>query len=297
MAANSKTEWTDHTFNPWIGCTKVSPGCDHCYAEARMDKRLHIVNWGPGQPRKRTSAVNWAGPGNWNAKHDAFFAEHGRRQRMVRASLADVFDNEVPVSWRADLLALINETPNLDWLLLTKRIGNVERLLREALVELGNGTDALVGAGLPPNVRIGISITSQPEADRDVTKLLDLGLPNFLSMEPLLGPVDIRAHMWPVHGSWPMKYKSLAEAIADGAQVTYRRQGLVGAWVKFVDWVIVGGESGPNARPMDVSWAQSLQQQCAAAGVPFFMKQMGGTRDKRGALEDLPEDLRIREFP
>jgi protein gp37 len=98
MAENSSIEWTDHTFNPWMGCTKVSPGCDHCYAEARMDTRLHRVSWGPGQPRQRTKT--WGDPVRWNKAHDAFYAAHGRRQRVFCASLADVFDNEVPTQWR-----------------------------------------------------------------------------------------------------------------------------------------------------------------------------------------------------
>lgn len=127
MAENSAIEWTDHTFNPWIGCTKVSPGCDHCYAEARMDTRLHRVNWGAGQPRRLTKT--WGDPVRWNKAHEAFFAKHGRRQRVFCASLADVFDNEVPENWRIDLFALIEQTPQLDWLLLTKRIGNAAKYL------------------------------------------------------------------------------------------------------------------------------------------------------------------------
>ena len=77
MAENSKIEWTDHTFNPWQGCTKVGTGCDNCYAEARQDKRLHVVKWGAGQPRKRTKT--WGDPVKWNAAHEAFYAQHGRR--------------------------------------------------------------------------------------------------------------------------------------------------------------------------------------------------------------------------
>ena len=141
MSAATRIEWADSTFNPWIGCTKISPGCDHCYAERQMDQRLGRVRWGAGQPRQRTSAAYWRQPELWNAEADRF-RECGAcgwrgqieigaspvpfaRRRVFCASLADVFDNEVPLKWLMDLLDLIRRTPNLDWLLLTKRIGNV----------------------------------------------------------------------------------------------------------------------------------------------------------------------------
>ena len=240
MAENSKIEWTDHTFNPWVGCTKVGPGCDHCYAEARMDTRLHRVNWGPGQPRQRTKT--WGDPVKWNKQHAEFFAAHGRRQRVFCASLADVFDNEVDPAWRDELMGLIASTPNLDWLLLTKRIGNV--------------ADMLAAPGmqkvLPANVRIGATIVNQPEYDRDIGKLLRLGCPTFLSIEPMLGPIDLRLG---------------GASMPDYAP----HRPLLGR----IDWVICGGESGPGARPMHPDWARSLRDQCAAAGVPFMFKQWG----------------------
>jgi protein gp37 len=124
MGENSKIEWTDHTFNPWIGCQKVSPGCDHCYAEAMMDHRYHKVEWGPHGERKRTSAANWAKPRQW-AKEAR---RGGSRPRVFCASLADVFDNQVPGEWRSDLYDLIAATPELDWLLLTKRPQNLARM-------------------------------------------------------------------------------------------------------------------------------------------------------------------------
>lgn len=130
MAENSAIEWCDHTFNPWIGCTKVGPGCDHCYAEHLMDTRYGRVQWGAGNPRSRTSAANWTLPEKWNRDAAAFMAARGRRQRVFCASLADVFDNEVINDWRVDLFRLIAATPNLDWLLLTKRIGNAKPMLR-----------------------------------------------------------------------------------------------------------------------------------------------------------------------
>ena len=241
MAENSAIEWTDHTFNPWIGCTKVSPGCDHCYAERDMAARLKVVQWGPHGERVRTKPANWSKPIAWNRRHDEFFAQHGRRQRVFCASLADVFDNAVDPAWRADLLELIDQTPNLDWLLLTKRIGNVADMLP-------NGW--LMGH---TNVWLGASIVNQVEADRDIPKLVALhAAVKFLSMEPLLGPVDLRGNL---PGERALRWHR--------------------PMLNMLDWVIVGGESGPAARPMHPKWARDLRDQCAAAGVPFLFKQWG----------------------
>ena len=122
---NSNIEWTDHTFNPWIGCQKVSIGCDHCYAETMMDHRFHKVQWGPHGIRKRTSVANWGYPFRW--ARDA--ARRGKSSRVFCASLADVFDNKADAAWRMDLFDLIRMTPELDWQLLTKRPENAERML------------------------------------------------------------------------------------------------------------------------------------------------------------------------
>ena len=182
MSENSKIEWCHHTFNPWIGCTKVGPGCDNCYAEADFDKRRHVVQWGAGQPRKRTAMSTWAMPLRWNAKAERL----GVRYRVFCASLADVFDNEVPAEWRHDLFDLIERTPHLDWLLVTKRIGNVRQMIPDRW-----------SVCMPPNLWLGITVVNQAEADRDIPKLLGLKVSvRFLSMEPLLGPVDLRFHVF-----------------------------------------------------------------------------------------------------
>ena len=263
MAENTKIEWTDHTFNPWIGCTKVGPGCDHCYAENLMDKRMGVAVWGPGNERVRTKPANWKMPLRWNAQAAAFMAQHGRRQRVFCASLADVFDNAVDPQWRADLFGLIQQTPNLDWLLLTKRIGNVRGLL----AELAHGSDpalSLLDMMPLPNVWIGATIVNQDEADRDIPKLLAVpAAKRFLSMEPLLGPVDLhlkREQPCTMCVSWNCELHGRP----DDAPCLRRP-----------DWVIVGGESGPRARPMHPDWARSLRDQCEAAGVPFLFKQWG----------------------
>ena len=262
MAENSKIEWTDHTFNPFIGCTKVSPGCDNCYAEHLMDKRMHKVIWGPKGERVRTSASNWRKPLDWNANHEAFFAAHGRRQRVFCASLADVFDNAVDPQWREDLFKLIEATPNLDWLLLTKRIGNVGNMLPVPFDF----------AKLYPHVWIGATVVNQEEADRDIPKLIAVDAAvRFLSMEPLLEHVDLRQSLWQCCGALVPGHPG------DGWMQPPDPPECCGYPEPLgkLHWVIVGGESGPGARPMHPDWARSLRDQCQAAGVPFLFKQWG----------------------
>lgn len=224
-----------------------------------MDKRWHRVQWGSGHARQRTSAANWRQPLLWERGHEAFAQMHGRRRRVFCASLADVFDNEVPAAWRVDLLRLIEQTPNLDWLLLTKRIGNVNRSLDEA-------------AELMPevlrwpltNVWIGATMVNQAEYDRDVPKLLATPASvRFLSIEPMLGPIDL---------------------------------GYLREWTasnrRLIDWVIVGGESGHKARAIRPGWVESIRRQCAGAGVPFFFKQWGGRTADAGGCELGAEEIK-----
>jgi protein gp37 len=275
VSENSKIEWTDHTFNPWEGCQKVSPGCDHCYAETRNARYAGgtAVNWGPGAPRRRTSAANWRKPLGWNAAHEHFFAQHGRRQRVFCASLADVFDNAVDPAWRADLFRLIEATPNLDWLLLTKRIGNAHQMIGEALITI-TGDTSLLPSWPWSNVWLGASFVKQVEADRDVPKLLATpAAVRFLSMEPLLGPVDLTTVACK---PCPTSAGNLWMDPTTGAYECCSRCDYTGIGDEWgIDWVIVGGESGSGARPMHPDWARSLRDQCAAAGVPFLFKQWG----------------------
>jgi protein gp37 len=233
MAENSKIEWTDHTFNPWMGCTKVSPACDNCYAAEMMDTRYGRVRWGAGEPRVRTAPSTWKQPYKWNntAPLDK------PRPIVFCASLADVFDNEVPPEWRRDLFHMIRETPNLVWLLLTKRVGNVLKMTYQA------------NSVLPRNVAIGATMANQEEYDRDRMKLArvkEVAQPLFTfgSFEPLLGPIILDKNA--------------------------------------PDWIIVGGESGGNARPMNLEWARSLQRQSAELRRVFNFKQVGGRGNDKG---------------
>ena len=174
---NSKIEWTDHTFNPWIGCQAVSPGCDFCYAEELMANRYQRVVWGPHGERQRTSPGNWREPLKWAAKARGAL----RRPRVFCASLADVFDNQAREHWRADLWDLIMVTPELDWLLLTKRPENIPEMTRRWSEE-----------GWPANVWLGVSAENQETFDRRAPKLLAIpARVHFLSLEPLLGPISL----------------------------------------------------------------------------------------------------------
>ena len=272
MAENSKIEWTDHTFNPWIGCTKVSPGCDHCYAEA-WDRRFavsgHAMRWGAGVFRTRTSATYWRLPLQWNAQAE----REGRRFRVFCASLADVFDNEVPATWRVDLFNLILSTPSLDWLLLTKRISNAARMIDEALPDNMKALPPDSPVARPwPNVWLGATVVNQEEADRDIPKLLATPASvRFLSMEPLLGPVDITPFLWGKHEAVDTICQNCPR---DGdCECGYHTR--TAMKMPALDWVIVGGESGPHARPMHPDWARDLRDQCTAAGVAFHFKQWG----------------------
>lgn len=173
MAENSGIEWTTHTFNPWIGCTKVSAACDHCYAEA-WDNRFNGERWGPKAARTRTVKSNWSKPKTWNHKAK----EAGERHRVFCASLADVFDNHksINLEWRADLWQLIRSTPNLDWLMLTKRPQNIIRYLPE---DWGGGY---------ANVWLGTTVENREEMLRRGTVLAKLAAAvTFWSAEPLIG--------------------------------------------------------------------------------------------------------------
>ena len=267
MGENSKIEWTHHTFNYVWGCVKVSPGCEHCYAETFAKRTGHII-WGPAATTQRRTFgdKHWQEPLKWN--EDAVKA--GERRRVFCASMADVFEDhpQLPAE-RLRLWKLIEQTPALDWLLLTKRPENIADMV----------PGWWTADGYPSNVWIGTSVENQAAADKRIPVLATIPADvRFLSCEPLLGPVDLTP--WLGERGWTQ--------VARGVRT---RQG------PLVDWVICGGESGPRARPMHPDWARSLRDHCQAAGVAFFMKQMGGVRDKRHELEDMPEDLRIREFP
>jgi len=313
MAETTKISWCHSTWNAWIGCTKVAPECDNCYA-ADMDARKRWdggrTHWGPGVPRYRTSASNWRLPIRWNALQRMKLAAWSAGLDMVNGdeaellargftkpepwrvfggSLMDWADNEVDPAWRADYWQLIRDTPALTWLLLTKRAPNIKRML-----------PADFSCEAYPHVWLGTTAGTQARVDSDGMRLLEIdAAAHFLSVEPQLESLDLF--------SW------LTQAYARGRR----------------PWVINGGESGKNARPFAIDWARLNLAVCRAQGAPFFMKQLGahvtwggyaspgehwpdGTlkndtgrghfrvmlKDRAGANPDeWPEDIRIREFP
>lgn len=266
MAENSKIEWTHHTFNPWIGCTKVSPACDNCYAETWDQRYEGGIHWGPKAPRRRTSIGNWNKPKKW----DKQAAQEGIRYRVFCASLADVFDNKIQDDWRADLWALIRETKNLDWLLLTKRPQNIAKMLPQ---DWGYGYS---------NVWLGTTVENQEEANRRIPHLLNNPAKiRFLSCEPLLGPVDLES-AWYGESALDSECWGDCRWCKNGKPALYNCQNNKQSSAEFekgksgIDWVITGGESGPNFRAADPEWFRSLRDQCLAAGVPFLFKQWEG---------------------
>ncbi|WP_217923800.1 DUF5131 family protein [Miltoncostaea oceani] len=300
MGADSAIQWTHHTFNPWRGCTHVSPGCEHCYAEA-LSKRnpAQLGTWGAGGTRVIASESYWRQPERWNRAAE----KAGERHRVFCASLADVFEDRPELDEpRVRLLDLIIATPHLDWLLLTKRPENARTILRE--VERGARWVGSTFAEAFPNVWLGTTVEDQRRADERIPILLDTpAAVRFLSCEPLLGPVDL---VEPVrrHRNGPLPFRTAG-----------------------IDWIIVGGESGPKARPMDLAWARSLVEQGQRAAVPVFVKQLGRRPvyavDHRGGdgmdvrvtgatslyavpgiahshggdIDEWPADLQVREFP
>ena len=312
MGENSKIEWCDNTFNPWIGCQKVSAGCANCYAERDFDKRRHFAKWGPAGTRSLTSDAIWRSPIKWNrdcqlekeyndqAEKNTGERPNRERRRVFCASLADVFEDWqggildshgcslwiredqiepetgafteyglkingfVPYRMadvRARLWALIDQTPHLDWLLLTKRPENAR------LVPEDWWTD------WPRHVWLGTSVEDQAAADKRIPELLKIpAAVHFLSCEPLLGAVDLKSIITYANGSSSKERNVLTgrewqDYGGDG--------GGIAVGLPKIDWVIAGGESGPAARPSHPGWFRALRDQCQGAGVPFFFKQFG----------------------
>lgn len=283
---NSKIAWTTHTFNPWIGCEAVSPGCANCYAAAQ-DRRWGKNRFGHGFRREKTSDANWDRVLRWEREA----ARTGDRPRVFCASMADVFDPTVSPSWRAKLHGLIRKTPHLWWLILTKR----ELHAMDVVSEWAEANGPL------SNVFLGVTAENQEQWNARVPVLM--GTPGvagrFVSVEPMLGPID-------------------------PAEIHAKRLPSLYGNLKPVDWVICGAESGAGARLFFFSWAHHVLRACAVAGVPFFMKQVGANpattsieglprgsaykdvgkntlvrmKERAGAdPEEWPEFLRVRQFP
>ena len=314
MSEKTKIEWCDSTLNFWSGCTKVSPGCANCYAETLSNRKmtdakgnLTIGRWGKGAPRKLhesafTAALNlnrkpWICNHCWEAFEDGEIPKHlcqpnnhlrsWHRRRIFSLSLADWLDPEVPIEWLARMLDTVEACRNVIWILCSKRLDDFENQLYEALPFCGESGRRMVRNWLdgepPQHVILLASAENQAMADKRIPELLRIPAAcRGLSLEPLLGPVDLMTSF-----------------------------GLENHWTK-LNWLIIGGESGPGARPCNVEWIRSLVAQGKAAGVATFVKQLGARivcgvhdlprtnqwRDKKGGdWSEWPEDLRVREWP
>ncbi len=261
---NTKIAWTHHTFNPWWGCVKVSDGCKNCYA-ATFAKRTGQDVWGVDAPRRFFGEKHWHEPLKWNKEAK----KAGERRRVFCASMADVFEThrnpeiEQDLNGQRNMLAhLIMSTPWLDWLLLTKRPESAMIYLTMMFPCFDD---------FPSNIWMGTTAENQAMAEKRVKPLLEIpARVHFLSVEPQLEKISLA-----------------------GIDKSLRDETLSAG----IDWIIVGGESGPNCRPFNPDWARSLRDECREASIKFFMKQLGGVHNHRDQLEDLPEDLRIREVP
>ena len=309
MSENTKIEWADHSWSPWRGCTKVSPGCANCYAEALSKRNPKVLGeWGPGRPR--VLAKNWSEPERWNKRH----VESGGDQPSPKVfpSLCDWLDEEVSPAWLANFMALVHLTPNLNWLLLTKRPENWrERIYAAAMAATPFHQEWLVNwlKGTPPsNVWFGVSVEDQTRANQRIPQLLQIPAKvRWLSIEPLLGPVDIECvndgSWWDAEGA--NKYDAL-RGIAYWLQHGTYDHGLGGG--PKVDWLVVGGESGNGSRPCSYEWIRDIAQQAFCSQTPIFVKQVGhhyvqdGVRlslkhPKGGDMDEWPENIRVRQFP
>jgi protein gp37 len=267
MGANTKIEWCEHTWNPVIGCMKVGPGCDHCYAERQNKWLKKGANWGPHSKRIE--------PRGWKDEIQKFRRKAiklGCKLRVFMGSTMDIFEKAIPLDGvdgrdsldvRKEAFAIIEQSPELTFLLLTKRPQNIHKTIPAHW--FGN---------LPSNVWFGCTIVNQEEADRDIPWLLESpGTGNkFLSIEPILGPIDLD----PIWIDCPSCNGTMQGTIDDGGGHACPNclefpQGKVSG----ISWIITGSESGPKARPANPDWFRSLRDQCKVAGVDFFFKQWG----------------------
>lgn len=303
MAMNTKIEYVDASWDPWRGCTEVSPGCANCYARELATRNPAVFgSWGKGAPRVKSKS--WHTPILWQRRFDeSGGAHHGQPGPKIFPSKCDWLDEEVPIEWLGQFLDLINATPHLRWLLLTKRPGAwIDRMVlagrwAHAAGKVGAGSvgDMIEGwiQGQPPaNVWVGTSVEDQTRTSRLPQVLAIPAALRFLSVEPLLGPVDL--------SEW-LEIDTRVDPSPHG-------EGVETDIGKQINWVIVGGESGRLARTCKVEWVRSIVAQCQRARVPVFVKQLGSKAElqfghraflhpKGGDPSEWPSDLRVRQFP
>lgn len=279
MGKDSKIEWTDHTFNPWWGCVKVSAGCANCYAEVQAHR---YGDWWGENPRREFGVKHWNEPLKWDKRA----AKEGKRKRVFCGSMCDIFEsNDSVIEMRARLFALIEATQNLDWLLLTKRPENIDKMIDTETAWYSNG--------FPDNVWMGTSVEDQKTADGRIPHLLNIpSRIRFLSAEPLLGLINLTS----------IDRAEFGHGHVAGYSALHSHIGR-----PLLHWVIVGGESGAQARVLHPIHIRQIVDDCQDAKVPVFVKQLGtwwskyrGMKDYKGSDPsewDLLQNLTIREFP
>jgi protein gp37 len=280
VSTSTAIQWCDHSWSPWWGCTPVSPGCANCYA-TKWAKFTRGLEYRRGVPR--VLAKDWKTPEKWNRLAGAQVTKAAvtggsYRKPRVFPSMCDPFDPEVTVQWLSDFMDMIAHTPHLTWLLLTKRPEFVMPRWKWVCAHWRRDSEELL-----PNVWLGVSVENQEQADKRIPVLLSISnMVRFLSVEPMLEPIDL-------------PYSAFNGADSFGS-------------MGGIHWVIVGGESGPKARPCGVGWVRSIVDQCKAAKVPAFVKQLGSNpiaqfqrfptkHPKGGDMAEWPVDLRVRDFP
>lgn len=327
--------WCDYTWNPWRGCDKVSAGCKYCYIV--LTPPFRISGQKHGDPRVRGSDAVLKAPYGWNKRpwicdvcgnaepdgsddcrkcgsETGAFGKNRHRARVFLGSLMDIFDDEVKVEWLADALQVVNDCKDLDFLLVTKRpelwLQRLTYVLdwEHQFRGLTGFADHWLRGTAPENVWMITSTENQEMLEKREPELLKIpAVVHGLSCEPLLGPLVLQG---PLNGEFKLYLRNLSDTDSD-------RKGK-----KRIDWVIAGGESGPNARNCNVSWIRNIQEQCMVAGVSYFGKQLGAKpvcdcsvaagshsanccehfpypiRNKKGEdPTEWPADMRVRQWP
>jgi protein gp37 len=270
MAEKSNIEWTEATWNPWYGCLKVSPGCKLCYMYREMARYGRDPRTVTRSKTKFNDPLKWVKAGN-------------EPKFCFTCSWSDFFIEQAD-EWRAEAWKIIAATPQITYQILTKR---PDRVLEHLPADWGQGYK---------NVWLGVSAENQEYADERIPILLNTpAAVRWVSAEPLLGPITFRWAAWDKHQTHSRRVKQLANVERDGKVIAGAVDHLDG--LRMLDWIVVGGESGSESRPMEMIWAHQIAEQCIEAKTPFFMKQLGGKADKRGDIKQFPTGLQIRQWP
>jgi protein gp37 len=311
MSDNTKIEWSGRTWNPILGCDRLSPGCDRCYAITQA--RIRAGNPNPkvaeafaGLTLRTDSGIDWTGQVNLLPDRLMQPLAWRKPETVFVNSLSDLFHKNVPDDFILQVFAVMAVTPRHTYQVLTKRHGRMRSLLNRedfaadvhALAVQLDGHTARRRDWPLPNVHLGVSVEDQKRADLRIPALI--GTPaavRWLSCEPLLGEVMLHE----LYNHLPWSNTEFGTLCACGAAIT---RDSVHCHGDAIGWVVAGGESGPGARPCDLEWLRSLKEQCAETGTAFFAKQLGsvlgkqlGAGSKGGDMDAWPEDLRVREFP